>query len=183
MADPAFSMTFGQMSEILFMVLMPLFLRRLGIKKLMIVGMLAWAGATSLFAQGGAGARSRLLYLGIILHGICYDFFFVSGQIYVDRKAPHDLQASAQGFITLATYGLGMLIGAWVSGLVLDAYATAAAATAGRHVVRARRPWPAAGDRAVRCAVQGRRAGDGQRSRLRRPSARRTQAPRVPIAK
>jgi nucleoside transporter len=122
-ANPAFSMTFGQMSEILFMILMPFFLRRLGIKKLMILGMLAWAGRYVLFAQGGTGSAATLLYLGIILHGICYDFFFVSGQIYVDRKAPAHLQASAQGFITLATYGLGMLIGAWVSGLVVDAYA------------------------------------------------------------
>ena len=122
-ADPAFSMTFGQMSEILFMILMPFFLRRLGIKKLMIFGMLAWTARYVLFAQGGSAGAASLLYLGIILHGICYDFFFVSGQIYVDRKAPSHLQASAQGFITLATYGLGMLIGAWVSGLVVDAYA------------------------------------------------------------
>jgi nucleoside transporter len=122
-ADPAFSMTFGQWSEIGFMLLMPFFLKRLGIKKLMILGMLAWTVRYVLFAQGAGGQAPALLYLGIILHGICYDFFFVSGQIYVDRKAPAHLQASAQGFITLCTYGLGMLIGAWVSGLVLDAYA------------------------------------------------------------
>jgi nucleoside transporter len=124
-ADPAFTMTFGQMSEILFMLLMPMFLKRLGIKKLMILGMLAWTVRYVLFAQGAGGGAAGLLYTGIILHGICYDFFFVSGQIYVDRKAPAHLQASAQGFITLATYGLGMLIGAWVSGLVVDAYAVA----------------------------------------------------------
>ena len=122
--NPAASMSFGQISEILFMILMPWFLKRLGIKKLMIVGMLAWTLRYVLFAQGAGGNAAGLLYLGIILHGICYDFFFVSGQIYVDRKAPRELQASAQGFITLATYGLGMLIGAYVSGLVLDAYAT-----------------------------------------------------------
>jgi nucleoside transporter len=124
-ADPAFSMTFGQWSEILFMVLMPWFLKRFGIKKVMIIGMLAWTVRYVLFAQGAGGTAPGLLYLGIILHGICYDFFFVSGQIYVDRKAPKELQASAQGFITLCTYGLGMLIGAWISGLVLDAYALA----------------------------------------------------------
>ena len=122
-ADPAFSMTFGQWSEIGFMVLMPWFLKRLGIKKVMILGMLAWSLRYLLFAQGAGGTAAGMLYLGIILHGVCYDFFFVSGQIYVDRKAPKHLQASAQGFITLATYGLGMLIGAWVSGLVVDAYA------------------------------------------------------------
>ena len=122
-SDPAFSMSFGQMSEILFMILMPWFLKRFGIKKVMIIGMLAWTLRYVLFAQGAGGNAAGLLYVGIILHGICYDFFFVSGQIYVDRKAPKELQASAQGFITLCTYGLGMLIGAWISGLVVDAYA------------------------------------------------------------
>jgi nucleoside transporter len=122
-ANPAASMSLGQVSEVVFMALMPLFLKRLGIKKLMILGMLAWTARYVLFAQGAGGNAALLLYLGIVLHGICYDFFFVSGQIYVDRKAPKHLQASAQGFITLCTYGLGMLIGAWVSGIVIDAYA------------------------------------------------------------
>jgi MFS family permease len=122
-ADPAFTMTFGQMSEILFMVLMPMFLRRLGVKKLMILGMLAWTVRYVAFAQGSGGGAPALLYLGIILHGLCFDFFFVTGQIYVDRKAPKELQASAQGFIAMATYGVGMLIGAAVSGRVVDAYA------------------------------------------------------------
>ncbi len=122
-ADPAFSMSFGQMSEIAFMIAMPFFFKRLGIKKLMIIGMVAWSARYVLFAQGASGAGAAMLYLGIILHGICYDFFFVSGQIYVDRKAPKELQASAQGFISMATYGVGMLIGAWVSGRVVDAYA------------------------------------------------------------
>lgn len=122
-ADPAFTMTFGQMSEILFMVLMPFFFRRLGVKKLMILGMLAWVVRYVLFAQGSGGTAAALLYTGIILHGICYDFFFVTGQIYVDRKAPKALQASAQGLIAMATYGIGMLIGARISGLVVDAYA------------------------------------------------------------
>jgi nucleoside transporter len=122
--DPAFTMTFGQMSEIVFMLLLPLFFRRLGIKKLMILGMAAWALRYALFAAG-AGGIAPLLYLGILLHGICYDFFFVAGQVYVDRKAPKALQASAQGFIGMVTYGLGMLIGAWVSGWVADAFALA----------------------------------------------------------
>jgi nucleoside transporter len=122
-ADPAFTMTFGQMSEILFMILMPFFFRRLGVKKLMLIGMLAWTARYVLFAQGAGGTSAHLLYLGIILHGVCYDFFFVTGQIYVDRKAPKALQASAQGFIALVTYGVGMLIGAYISGQVVEAYA------------------------------------------------------------
>jgi nucleoside transporter len=122
-ADPAFTMTFGQMSEIVFMIAMPFFFKRLGVKKLMLLGMLAWSARYVLFAQGAGGSAAALLYLGIILHGICYDFFFVTGQIYVDRKAPKALQASAQGFISMATYGVGMLIGARISGLVVDAYA------------------------------------------------------------
>ena len=121
-SNPAFTMTFGQMSEILFMVLLPFFFKRLGVKKLMMLGMLAWALRYVLFAQG-AGGMAPLLYAGIILHGICYDFFFVTGQIYVDRNAPAALRASAQGFIGMATYGLGMLIGSWVSGLVVDMFA------------------------------------------------------------
>src|SRR5262249_1022345 len=120
-ADPAFTMTFGQMSEILFMVLMPLFFRWLGVKKLMMLGMLAWTARYLLFARG-AGGVAPMLYAGILLHGVCYDFFFVTGQIYVDRRAPSALRASAQGFIALVTYGVGMLIGAWVAGLVVDAY-------------------------------------------------------------
>ena len=125
-----------------------------------------------LFAQGAAGDAASLLYLGIILHGICYDFFFVSGQIYVDRKAPRHLQASAQGFITLATYGLGMLIGAWVSGLVVDAYAVAGwRPPLGGHVVRAGRHG-GAGHGAVRCAVQGRRSRHGQRGRAAQTAER-----------
>ncbi len=121
-SDPAFTMTFGQMSEIVFLVSMPVFFRRLGVKKLMLVGMLAWTVRYVLFAKGAGGAAPAMLYLGIILHGVCFDFFFVTGQIYVDRKAPKELQASAQGLIGMATYGVGMLIGARVSGVIIDAY-------------------------------------------------------------
>jgi nucleoside transporter len=121
-AEPAFTMTFGQMSEIVFMILMPVFFRRLGVKKMMLVGMLAWTLRYVLFAKGADGTAA-LLYAGILLHGICYDFFFLTGQIYVDRKAPLALRASAQGFIALATYGVGMLIGARVAGFVVDVFA------------------------------------------------------------
>lgn len=125
--NAAGKMAFGQMSEVAFMLLLPLFLRKLGIKVVMLAGMLAWAVRYVLFAVGGQSVPPLLtaLYAGILLHGICYDFFFVSGQIFVDAKAPKELAASAQGFITLVTYGVGMLIGAKISGLVVDAYAHA----------------------------------------------------------
>jgi nucleoside transporter len=120
--NPAFVQTFGQWSEILFMILMPFFFRKLGIKKLMILGMLAWTARYVCFSWGMGGA-AYLIYVGILLHGICYDFFFVTGQIYVDRKAPKELQASAQGFIGMATYGIGMWLGNLVAGPIVQAFA------------------------------------------------------------
>lgn len=122
MDKAAAKMTMGQMSEIFFMLVMPFFFIRLGIKWMLVIGMLAWVSRYVLFAYGDAGSGVWMLYLGIILHGICYDFFFVTGQIYVDKKAPLHLRASAQGFITLVTLGLGMLIGAKVSGAVVEKY-------------------------------------------------------------
>jgi nucleoside transporter len=115
--------TIGQMSEVLFMLVMPFFFRKLGVKWMLLVGMFAWAGRYLLFAFGNAQELVLMYYLGIALHGVCYDFFFVTGQIYVDKSAPKSIQASAQGFITLVTYGVGMLIGSWVSGPVVDRYA------------------------------------------------------------
>ena len=116
------TMTLGQYSEIIFMLLMPLFFSRLGIKKMLLFGMLAWMARYALFVLGSDGDMVAMLYLGILLHGICYDFFFVTGQIYVDNTAPKEIQASAQGLITLITYGFGMLIGSWSSGWFLDFY-------------------------------------------------------------
>jgi nucleoside transporter len=116
--------TIGQMSEVLFMLVMPFFFRKLGVKWMLLVGMAAWAGRYLLFAFGNAQELVWMYYTGIALHGICYDFFFVTGQIYVDRAAPKAIQASAQGFITLVTYGVGMLIGAWASGPIVDRYAS-----------------------------------------------------------
>lgn len=122
MPDAAGQMTYGQVSEIVFMLAIPFFLGRLGIKKTMILGMVAWAARYVFFAVGTSGPSMSLLLAGIVLHGVCYDFFFVSGQIYVDRKAPKAIQASAQGLITLVTYGIGMAIGTAFSGRVVDAY-------------------------------------------------------------
>jgi nucleoside transporter len=116
--------TIGQMSEVLFMLLIPVFLRTFGMKTTLLVGMLAWACRYVLFAFGNAHELAFMLIIGIALHGLCYDFFFVSGQIYTDSKAGVENKAAAQGLITLATYGVGMLIGFWAAGLIDDRYAT-----------------------------------------------------------
>jgi len=115
-------MTIGQMSEVLFLLIMPVLLSRFGIKLTLLIGMLAWALRYVLFAYGNADSGMAMLILGIALHGICYDFFFVTGQIYTDAKAGDKNKSAAQGMITLATYGVGMLIGFWVAGKITDAY-------------------------------------------------------------
>jgi len=125
LGDPASLMTLGQMSEIFFMLVMPLCFARLGVKAMLLVGMAAWTLRYVLFAYGDPGAGFPLLVGGIVLHGICYDFFFVTGQIYVDRQAPPEIRAAAQGFIALVTLGLGGLIGMTLSGLVVGHYAGA----------------------------------------------------------
>lgn len=123
--NAAGKMTGGQMSELLCMLLIPWFFRRLGVKYMLAVGMLAWVVRYAMFAFGAPGELVWMLWLGIILHGICFDFFFVVGQIYIDREAPPALRAATQGLITFLTYGLGMFVGSWLSGVVVDAYATA----------------------------------------------------------
>ncbi len=116
-ADPAFNMSFGQMSEFFFMLVMPFFFARLGVKWMLAVGMLAWVVRYGLFAGAAAGNVHWMVIGGILLHGICYDFFFVTGQIYVDKKAPNAIRGQAQGFLVLVTQGLGMLIGAQLAGV------------------------------------------------------------------
>ena len=120
MSEAADKMTYGQMSEVFFMLLLPLFLKKYGIKLTLLVGMLAWVVRYLLFAYGAGGEETWMLIFGIILHGICYDFFFVSGQIYTDHKAGEKFKSSAQGLITLATYGVGMLIGFRLAGYITD---------------------------------------------------------------
>ena len=124
--NAAGKMTLGQMSELVFMLVMPWAFRRLGVKYMLLVGMAAWAARYALFAAGNNDSLVWMLYVGILIHGVCYDFFFVTGQIYVDRKAPLDLRAAAQGFIAFVTLGIGMFIGSWASGWIVDAFASGA---------------------------------------------------------
>jgi nucleoside transporter len=116
------SMTLGQFSEALFILLIPFFFRRLGVKWMIAIGMIAWAVRFLLFGYGDAAENLWMLFAGIILHGVCFDFFFVTGQIYTDSKADIKIQSSAQGLITMATYGVGMWIGTLLSGYVKDHY-------------------------------------------------------------
>lgn len=122
MKDPTAMMTIGQISEALFLLLLPFFFKKYGFKITLLAGMLAWTLRYLLFAYGNAGELAFMLIIGIALHGICYDFFFVSGQIYTDSKAGPKIKSAAQGLITLATYGVGMLIGFWVAGQISDMY-------------------------------------------------------------
>ena len=123
--DVAFTMSFGQMSEILFMLAMPLFFKKLGVKWMLVVGMLAWVARYALFAVGAPSSVAWMMIAGILLHGICYDFFFVTGQIYTDQVAHKEIRSQAQGLLAMLTLGLGMFIGAQAAGVVEEKYTPA----------------------------------------------------------
>lgn len=124
MTNATAKMSLGQFFEIFFLLMLPFFFKKFGFKITIMAGMLAWAIRYALFAYGNAGDLTFMLIIAIILHGICYDFFMVSGQIYTDAKAGPKVKSAAQGLITLATYGIGMLIGYEIAGLIADAYKT-----------------------------------------------------------
>ena len=125
MENAASKMSLGQVCEILFLLVMPFFFRRLGVKNMLMLAMACWGLRYVLFAYGDNDSLVWMLYGGILLHGICYDFFFVTGQIYVDRAAPAHLKSATQGLITFATYGVGMFIGSWLSGEIVGYFSTA----------------------------------------------------------
>jgi nucleoside transporter len=154
------TMSFGQISEIFFMLVMPFFFLRLGVKWMLAVGMLAWVIRYALFAFGAPDEIRWAIISGIVLHGICYDFFFVTGQIYTDKKAPAAVRAQAQGLLVMLTLGLGMMIGAQVAGVVEARYTTAESKAFGEQVVaksneiaKLRGTIPAAGDEAITAQI------------------------------
>lgn len=146
--NAAGKMSLGQMTEVGMMLLMPVVFRLWSVRNILLIGLAAWAIRYVLLAAGDPGSGMWMFYVAIVLHGICYDFFFVTGQIYVDTKAPADLRAAAQGFIAFVTLGVGMFIGSWLSGLVVDRYSSTGAAGV-EHAWRAIWLVPAAGAAAV----------------------------------
>ncbi|MCA9089828.1 MAG: MFS transporter [Planctomycetaceae bacterium] len=119
------TMSYGQMSEIFFMLVMPFFFARLGVKWMLLVGMATWTLRYTLFAFGATEQNAMMIVIAVVVHGICYDFFFVTGQIYTDRKAPKPVRAQAQGLLVMLTLGLGMLIGAQTAGRIEAQHTTA----------------------------------------------------------
>ncbi len=125
-SDPAFKMTFGQMSEIVFLLLMPWFFIKFGVKRVLVIGMTAWVVRYGLFAVGAMGAPTAFILLAIILHGICYGFVYIAGQIYIDKVASPSIRAQAQGLFVLVTYGLGQGLGTLIAGGVFNRVVTGA---------------------------------------------------------
>jgi MFS family permease len=125
MQGAASKMIYGQFSEAIFILAIPFLFNRIGVKKMLIMGMVAWMLRYVCFAYGDIDGNLWMLYAGIILHGVCYDFFFVTGYMYTEKKAGAAIKNAAQGLFTFATYGLGMFIGTYFSGFVVDRYAGA----------------------------------------------------------
>ena len=120
--NPSFEMSFGQLSEIIFMLMIPFFFRRLGVKWMLLLGMLAWVARFTLFAGAAMNGAWWIIMLGIVIHGICYDFFFVTGQIYIDKKTAPDIRGQVQGLLVLLTQGVGFFLGTQLSGLFVNTY-------------------------------------------------------------
>lgn len=130
--NAAGKMTLGQFSELFMMLMMPLIFRWVTVKYILVAGLLSWTIRYALLANGNAGSGMWMFYLAIVLHGICYDFFFMTGQMYTDQEAPPHLRGTAQGFITLVTYGIGMLLGSFLSGGAVDYFTHTAGGTVTR---------------------------------------------------
>ncbi len=122
MENAAGKMILGQVSEAMFILAIPFLFNSIGVKKMLLLGMTAWILRYVCFAYGNIDANLWMLYAGIILHGICYDFFFVTGYMYTEKKAGEKIKNAAQGLFTFATYGVGMFIGTWFSGYTTDHY-------------------------------------------------------------
>lgn len=131
-SNAAGKMALGQMSEVGMMLLMPLVFRAASVRAILLVGLGSWALRYVLLGYGNPGPGVWMFYLAIILHGVCFDFFFVTGQLYTDQEAPPHLRSTAQGFITVVTYGVGMLVGSFLSGFVLDYFSTGVGTSAVR---------------------------------------------------
>jgi nucleoside transporter len=122
--NAAGKMTLGQMSEVGVMLLMPFILRRITVKAILVLGLLSWSLRYGLLAYGNAGPAIWMFYIAILLHGFCFDFTFMTGQLYTDQEAPAHIRATAQGFLTFMTYGVGMFMGALLSGVAIDFFTT-----------------------------------------------------------
>jgi nucleoside transporter len=122
MTNAAGKMILGQLSEAIFILAIPFLFNSIGVKKMLLLGMTAWMLRYLCFAYGDINANLWMLYAGIILHGICYDFFFVTGYMYTEKKAGEKIKSAAQGLFTFATYGVGMFMGTWISGYTADYY-------------------------------------------------------------
>ena len=121
-ANPSFEMSFGQLSEIIFMLMIPFFFARLGVKWMLLMGMLAWVARFTLFASVALTGTFWVIMIGILIHGICYDFFFVTGQIYIDKKTSPEIRGQVQGLLVLLTQGVGFFLGTQISGALVSAY-------------------------------------------------------------